>query len=64
MCSSPWGHKELDRTEQLNWTEVVAEMDMLRFCIPNQLSSDTDAIGLQPHFCVTSLEVYVLPELF
>ena len=21
VCCSPWGHKELDRTEQLNWTE-------------------------------------------
>ena len=21
-CCSPWGHKELDMTEQLNWTEV------------------------------------------
>ena len=22
-CCSPWGHKESDMTEQLNWTEVV-----------------------------------------
>ena len=22
MCCSPWGHKELDTTEQLNWTEL------------------------------------------
>ena len=21
-CSSPWGHKELDTTERLNWTEL------------------------------------------
>ena len=21
MCCSPWGHKELGRTERLNWTE-------------------------------------------
>ena len=21
-CSSPWGHKELDTTELLNWTDV------------------------------------------
>ena len=21
-CCNPWGHKELDTTEQLNWTEV------------------------------------------
>ena len=24
LCCSPWGHKELDTTEQLNWTEVDA----------------------------------------
>ena len=22
-CCSPWGHKESDRTEQLNWTELI-----------------------------------------
>ena len=22
VCCSPWGHKELDMTEQLNWTEL------------------------------------------
>ena len=22
MCYSPWGHKELDTTERLNWTEL------------------------------------------
>ena len=22
-CCSPWGHKELDTTEQLNWTEYA-----------------------------------------
>ena len=22
-CCSPWGHKELDTTEQLNWTELT-----------------------------------------
>ena len=23
MCCSPWGHKESDMTEQLNWTELI-----------------------------------------
>ena len=23
LCCSPWGHKKLDTTEQLNWTELV-----------------------------------------
>ena len=25
-CCSSWGHKESDMTEQLNWTELVAQM--------------------------------------
>ena len=25
MCCSPWGHKESDTTEQLNWTEGFSE---------------------------------------
>ena len=23
VCCSPWGHKELNMTEQLNWTELI-----------------------------------------
>ena len=23
VCCSPWGHKELDMTKQLNWTELI-----------------------------------------
>ena len=26
-CCSQWGHKELDRTEQLNWTELNWNLD-------------------------------------
>ena len=26
VCSSPWGHKESDMTEPLNWTELIANM--------------------------------------
>ena len=25
VCCSPWGHKEVDMTEQLNWTELITE---------------------------------------
>ena len=25
-CCSPWGHKELDRTEQMNWTEMTEHL--------------------------------------
>ena len=28
VCCSPWGHKELDTTEQLNWTESVINLIM------------------------------------
>ena len=26
LCCSPWGHKDLDTTEQLNWTELIHKM--------------------------------------
>ena len=26
VCCSPWGHKELDTTEWLNWTETLTEV--------------------------------------
>ena len=26
-CCSPWGHKELDMTEWLNWTEWATELN-------------------------------------
>ena len=25
VCCSPWGHKEVDMTERLNWTELITE---------------------------------------
>ena len=27
VCCSPWGCKELDTTEQLNWTELIKDQD-------------------------------------
>ena len=38
MCRSPWGHKESDMTEQLNWTEVKG------------LWGKLFSVGLYPHF--------------
>ena len=29
-CCSPWGHKELDTTKQLNWTDAEAETPILQ----------------------------------
>ena len=40
MCCSPWGHKESDTTEQLNWTELKMPegaslvVQWLRLCTP------------------------------
>ena len=34
VCCSPWGRKELDMTEWLNWTEIV-----LHICLLNCISS-------------------------
>ena len=30
-CCSSWGHKETDMTEQLNWTEYIYIMKILKF---------------------------------
>ena len=35
-CCSPWGHKELDTTEQLNWTEPLYSLSFKSsLCIPD-----------------------------
>ena len=31
-CCSPWGHKELDTTERLNWTEGVGGVSVSIWC--------------------------------
>ena len=31
-CCSPWGQKELDTTERLNWTEVLLEQEYILKC--------------------------------
>ena len=30
-CCSSWGHKELDMTERLNWTEAIYQAGLLNF---------------------------------
>ena len=32
-CCSPWGRKELDKTEQLNWTDVGSEFVVVAACV-------------------------------
>ena len=31
VCCSPWGHKELDTIEQLNWTDHISLFHKLQF---------------------------------
>ena len=38
VCCSPWGHKELDMTEQLNWTE---NMFFIAKRVPTQVGLNT-----------------------
>ena len=33
-CCSPWGHKELDSTEQLNWLMFFSVSSPFIFCVP------------------------------
>ena len=36
-CCSPWGHKELDMTEKLYWTEYITAIVRKLFCFPKVL---------------------------
>ena len=36
-CCSPWGHKELDTTEWLNWTELAEPLHKGCYCLIAQL---------------------------
>ena len=47
VCCSPWGHKELDTSEQLNWIENVLVTD-----ISEPVSLDSTELG----FCANTLE--------
>ena len=44
VCCSPWGHKELDMTEQLNSTElacqVISLMQLLHYCCSMKVVKD------------------------
>ena len=32
-CCGSWGHKELDMTERLDWTELIVIADTLKYCL-------------------------------
>ena len=38
VCCSPWGHKEWDTTEQLNWTELIVILSMVSFAVQKSVS--------------------------
>ena len=38
VCCSPWGHKESDTTERLNWTSVTLHISRFE-CVVSELSS-------------------------
>ena len=41
-CCSPWGCKELDTTERLNWTEVCLRASQVSLVVKNQPASVGD----------------------
>ena len=54
MCYSPWGHKESDETERLNWTELKVPAPGL--CALRSVLSFCSALyhgGLVPAGCVS-----------
>ena len=48
MCCSPWGHKELDMTERLNWTELIQKFNYL-LVTSVQFSRSVVSDPLGPH---------------
>ena len=44
MCCSPWGHKELDTTEQLNSTELICKKNILILWSIQHLGHLSDSI--------------------
>ena len=68
-CCSPWGHKESDTTEQLNWTELKKEsiicwqMFYLKFLYPTM--EIFKKLHLWYKFCVChALADYLFPYFF
>ena len=45
VCCSPWGHKESDMTEQLNWTEL--RTTRLRYTVDSQMGVPETYMGAQ-----------------
>ena len=69
VCCSPWGHKESDTTEQLNWTELKKEsiicwqMFYLKFLYPTM--EIFKKLHLWYKFCVChALADYLFPYFF
>ena len=48
VCCSSWGHKELDTTEQLNWTELNKAGDLSS--IPGSGRSPGEGNGNSPQY--------------
>ena len=53
VCCSPWGHKELDMTERLNWTELKAKTSRLSYANTPEagLSNVLEEIWLSSVLC-------------
>ena len=59
-CCSPWGHKELDMTERLNWTELifykvaidhkVVNTESLLILVNNLINTLFDDRGILPRY--------------
>ena len=68
-CCSPWGHKELDMTEQLNWTEAFVrslENGTLgsSSAIHTQTAVHTQTSICKPHIHSLSTNNYCLEYIF
>ena len=61
-CCSPWGHKESDKTERLNWTEGTGWQSFTTGTIGSQAQQEREifAAGPLPHLGNSRREILLL----
>ena len=74
VCCSPWGHKELDTTEQLNWTElsandnlsILVELQFLHHLLPLswKKKKSLGTAGILPQVTNENSQIILLAFLF
>ena len=67
VCYIPWGHKELDTTEWLNWTDMYIQINVhsltcVHVCVPIQTNSCILCFFIQIYYKRCSTYWFILPN--